>query len=45
MLSNDVAMFVSGWKSRSSVHVPEQPRSIVFALYLEPEELRVSSRD
>jgi AraC-like DNA-binding protein len=38
-LTNDTAVLVNGWQPHSYVHDPERPRTIILALYIEPEWL------
>jgi AraC-like DNA-binding protein len=38
-LTNDTAVLVNGWQSHSYVHDPNRPRTVILALYIEPEWL------
>ena len=38
-LTNDAAVLVNGWQPHSYVHYPERPRTVILALYIEPEWL------
>jgi AraC-like DNA-binding protein len=38
-LTDDTAVLVSGWQPHSYVHYPERPRTVILALYIEPEWL------
>ena len=38
-LTNDTAVLVNGWQPHSYVHDPEKPRTVILALYIEPEWL------
>jgi AraC-like DNA-binding protein len=38
-LTNEAAILVSGWQPHSYVHHPERPRTVILALYIEPEWL------
>jgi AraC-like DNA-binding protein len=38
-LTNDTAVLVNGWQPHSYVHHSERPRTIILALYVEPEWL------
>ena len=38
-LTNDAAVLVNGWQPHSYVHHPERPRTVILALYIEPEWL------
>jgi AraC-like DNA-binding protein len=38
-LTNDTAVLVNGWQPHSYVHYPERPRTVILALYIEPEWL------
>jgi AraC-like DNA-binding protein len=38
-LTNDTAVLVNGWQPHSYVHDPERPRTVILALYIEPEWL------
>jgi AraC-like DNA-binding protein len=38
-LTNDTAVLVNGWQPHSYVHDPDKPRTIILALYIEPEWL------
>jgi AraC-like DNA-binding protein len=38
-LTNDTAVLVNGWQPHSYVHHPERPRTVILALYIEPEWL------
>jgi AraC-like DNA-binding protein len=38
-LTNETAVLVNGWQPHSYVHDPERPRTIILALYIEPEWL------
>ena len=35
------AVLVNGWQPHSYVHVPERPRTVILALYIEPEWLQI----
>src|SRR6202012_1676977 len=39
-LSDDTAVLVNGWQPHSYVHVPERPRTVILALYIEPGWLK-----
>jgi AraC-like DNA-binding protein len=39
-LTNTTAVLVNGWQPHSYVHYPERPRTVILALYIEPEWLR-----
>ena len=38
-LANETAVLVNGWQPHSYVHHPERPRTVILALYIEPEWL------
>jgi AraC-like DNA-binding protein len=38
-LTDDTAVLVNGWQPHSYVHDPERPRTVILALYIEPEWL------
>jgi AraC-like DNA-binding protein len=38
-LTNENAVLVNGWQPHSYVHHPERPRTVILALYIEPEWL------
>ena len=38
-LTNDSTVLVNGWQPHSYVHHPERPRTVILALYIEPEWL------
>lgn len=38
-LSDDTAVLVNGWQPHSYVHDPDKPRTVILALYIEPEWL------
>jgi len=38
-LTNQTAVLVNGWQPHSYVHEPERPRTVILALYIEPEWL------
>ena len=38
-LTNETAVLVNGWQPHSYVHDPERPRTVILALYIEPEWL------
>lgn len=38
-LTNDTAVLVNGWQPHSYVHDPDKPRTVILALYIEPEWL------
>ncbi|MGA7070250.1 AraC family transcriptional regulator [Bradyrhizobium sp.] len=38
-LTDDTAVLVNGWQPHSYVHNPERPRTVILALYIEPEWL------
>lgn len=38
-LTNETAVLVNGWQPHSYVHHPERPRTVILALYIEPEWL------
>ncbi len=40
-LTDDSAVLVNGWQPHSYVHVPERPRTLILALYIEPEWLQI----
>ena len=40
-LTDDTAVLVNGWQPHSYVHVPERPRTVILALYIEPEWLQI----
>ena len=39
-LTNSVAVLVDGWQPHSYVHDPSRPRTLILALYVEPEWLK-----
>jgi hypothetical protein len=43
-LTGDTAVLVNGWQPHSYVHDPARPRTVILALYIEPEWLRRSGR-
>jgi AraC-like DNA-binding protein len=38
-LTDDTAVLVNGWQPHSYVHDPKRPRTVILALYIEPEWL------
>ena len=38
-LTDTTAVLVNGWQPHSYVHYPERPRTVILALYIEPEWL------
>jgi AraC-like DNA-binding protein len=38
-LTNDAAVLVDGWQPHSYVHDPDRPRTLILALYIEPDWL------
>jgi AraC-like DNA-binding protein len=38
-LTDEAAVLVNGWQPHSYVHDPEKPRTVILALYIEPEWL------
>src|SRR5882757_5749180 len=40
-LTDEAAVLVNGWQPHSYVHVPERPRTLILALYIEPEWLQI----
>jgi AraC-like DNA-binding protein len=40
-LTDVSAVLVNGWQPHSYVHVPDRPRTLILALYIEPEWLQV----
>ena len=38
-LTDQIAVLVNGWQPHSYVHDPERPRTVILALYIEPEWL------
>ena len=40
-LTNETAVLVNGWQPHSYVHDPKRPRTVILALYIEPEWLMV----
>src|SRR6204780_1996100 len=38
-LTNQMAVLVNGWQPHSYVHDPDKPRTVILALYIEPEWL------
>ena len=40
-LTDDTAVLVNGWQPHAYVHDPERPRTVILALYIEPEWLTV----
>jgi len=38
-LTNEIAVLVNGWQPHSYVHHPERSRTVILALYIEPEWL------
>jgi AraC-like DNA-binding protein len=40
-LTDDSTILVNGWQPHSYVHVPERPRTVILALYIEPEWLQI----
>jgi AraC-like DNA-binding protein len=38
-LTHDTAVLVNGWQPHSYVHDPDRPRTVILALYIEPEWL------
>jgi AraC-like DNA-binding protein len=38
-LTDDTAVLVNGWQPHSYVHDPDRPRTVILALYIEPEWL------
>ena len=40
-LTDESAVLVNGWQPHSYIHVPERPRTVILALYIEPEWLQI----
>jgi AraC-like DNA-binding protein len=40
-LTDDSAVLVNGWQPHSYVHVPDRPRTLILALYIEPKWLQI----
>ena len=40
-LTDHAAVLVNGWQPHSYVHVPDRPRTLILALYIEPEWLQI----
>jgi AraC-like DNA-binding protein len=40
-LTDEAAVLVNGWQPHSYVHVPDRPRTLILALYIEPEWLQI----
>ena len=40
-LTDEAAILVNGWQPHAYVHYPERPRTVILALYIEPEWLTV----
>lgn len=40
-LTDTQAVLVNGWESHSYVHIPERPRTLILALYIEPAWLEI----
>ena len=40
-LTDQAAVLVNGWQPHSYVHDPERPRTVILALYIEPEWLKM----
>jgi AraC-like DNA-binding protein len=40
-LTDESAVLVNGWQPHSYVHVPGRPRTVILALYIEPEWLQI----
>ncbi|MRN67554.1 AraC family transcriptional regulator [Brucella sp. 10RB9213] len=40
-LTDAKAVLVNGWESHAYVHIPDRPRTLILALYIEPEWLEV----
>ena len=40
-LTDQAAVLVNGWQPHSYVHVPDRPRTLILALYIEPEWLQI----
>ncbi len=40
-LTDHAAVLVNGWQPHSYVHVPNRPRTLILALYIEPEWLQI----
>lgn len=40
-LTEQAAVLVNGWQPHSYVHDPDRPRTVILALYIEPEWLKV----
>lgn len=40
-LTDTTAVLVNGWQPHAYVHYPDRPRTIILALYIEPEWLKV----
>jgi AraC-like DNA-binding protein len=43
-LTDTTAVLVNGWQPHSYVHYPERPRTVILALYIEPEWLTAFRR-
>ena len=39
-LTDNTAVLVDGWKPHAYVHVPDRPRTLILALYIEPQWLK-----
>jgi AraC-like DNA-binding protein len=40
-LTDHASVLVNGWQPHSYVHVPDRPRTLILALYIEPEWLQI----
>jgi AraC-like DNA-binding protein len=40
-LTDEAVVLVNGWQPHSYVHVPNRPRTVILALYIEPEWLQI----
>jgi AraC-like DNA-binding protein len=40
-LTDESAVLVNGWQPHSYIHVPERPRTVILALYIEPDWLEI----
>jgi AraC family transcriptional regulator len=40
LLSDHQAVLVNAWEQHAYVHIPDRPRTVILALYIEPEWLR-----
>jgi AraC-like DNA-binding protein len=40
LLTESTAVLVDGWKPHAYVHIPDRPRTLILALYIEPQWLK-----